>query len=65
MTIEVALCERCGADWLWQSARRARHGLPGCPVCGSDQVSRCEREETPEELERIARALTGRRQPSR
>lgn len=59
MTIEVALCERCGADSPWWSASRANHGLPGCPTCGSARVSRCERELTDEERERLLQNSEG------
>jgi predicted nucleic acid-binding Zn-ribbon protein len=62
--IEVALCEQCGADWLWSSASRAHHGLSGCLSCGSDRVVRCEREQTPEELERIQQMLRERKSRS-
>ena len=61
MIIEVALCERCGHDSLWQVAKRAYRGLPGCPVCGSHFVSRCERPETPEETARLLEALQARK----
>lgn len=61
MIIEVAYCERCGSDSLWRIASRARHGLAGCPTCGSAAVSRCEREQTPEETSRLNEALRERR----
>jgi len=60
MTIEVAYCERCGRETLWTIARRA--GLELCQYCGSADISRCEREETPAELERIRQNLAKRRQ---
>ena len=59
--IEVALCERCGHDSLWHIAKRAYRGLPGCPGCGSQFVSRCEREETQAEIERRIRSLEERK----
>lgn len=61
MIIEVALCERCGHDSLWHFAKRAHHGLPGCPGCGSRFVSRCEREETSAERERLNETLQARK----
>lgn len=53
MIIEVGYCERCGTDTPWRIARQAYRGLPGCPLCGSWRVSRCERAQTPEETTRV------------
>jgi transcription elongation factor Elf1 len=61
MIIEVAYCERCGQDTPWRIARQAYRGLPGCPLCGSAQVSRCMREETPEERARTLENLQARK----
>ena len=61
MIIEVALCERCGGDSPWRVASRAYRGLPGCTTCGSANVSRCEREQTPDEVERLGAALRERK----
>jgi len=60
--IEVALCERCGRESFWSQARRA--GLPICQKCGSADISRCEREQTPVELASIIGTLNARRQPT-
>lgn len=59
MIIEVGLCERCGTDTPWRIARQAWRGLPGCPLCGSARVSRCEREASPEETKRVVDNLRG------
>jgi hypothetical protein len=55
--IEVVLCEDCGQD-----ARVPRRPqLPACTMCGSTRVSLCEREETPDEISRLMKALNERR----
>lgn len=61
MTIEVALCERCGSDSPWRIARQAHRGRPGCPTCGSEQISRAEREQTPAEIERLEQSFRERK----
>lgn len=61
MTIEVALCERCGSDSPWHIARQAHRGRPGCPSCGSEYVSRAAREQTPQEIERLMQSLRERK----
>ena len=61
MTIEVAYCERCGSDSPWRIARQANRGRPGCPSCGSGRVSRCEREETQQEIDRLIQAMKERK----
>lgn len=60
MIIEVGYCERCGSDTPWRIARQAWRGLPGCPMCGSARVSRCERGETPEETKWLVDILRGK-----
>jgi predicted RNA-binding Zn-ribbon protein involved in translation (DUF1610 family) len=57
MIIEVLLCEDCGQDARIQ--RRAQ--LPACSMCGSRRVSRCEREQTPQEIQRVMETLNSRR----
>jgi len=59
--IEVAYCEDCQNDEPWRIARQANKGLPGCSLCGSSRVSRCERKETPEEIRRLLEILEARK----
>jgi len=59
LLIEVALCERCGDDRPWRLAGQARP-FAICQRCGSADVSRCEREQTPAELASIIETLRAR-----
>jgi NAD-dependent SIR2 family protein deacetylase len=61
MIIEVAYCEDCEKDSPWRVARQANKGLPECPLCGSSRVSRCNRKETPEEIQRLLEILEARK----
>jgi len=61
MIIEVAYCEDCEKDSPLRIARQAQNPLLKCSLCGSSKVSRCERKETPEEIQRLLEILEARK----